>query len=202
MGVEPAPRTEPTVATDLDASHRVFPPLILKLCYLQTSPRQDHPLVLRTGHMPHEEEVCGEKILPSRLTARCIASKEQRSIHRSDAPNMMGRYACSMLPGSRTVALVPYASTVKDMVPSPKNLAVSALSCIPCRRGYQKSSRLRAFLPLPLIPSCGVIGHAVSRAARGYDGNGATWSRWKLRPFHCLAYHLRLSRVQSVRIGV
>jgi hypothetical protein len=121
--------------------------------------------------MPHEEEVWGAKILPSRLMARCIASKEQRSIHRSDAPNMMGRYACSMLPGLLTV---PYASTVKDMVPSPKNLAVSARSCIPCRRGYQKSSRLRAFLLLPLIPSCGVIGHAVSRAAPGYGGNAAT----------------------------
>ena len=112
---------------------------------------------------------------------------------------MMGQYACSMPPASLTVALVPYASTVKDMVPSPKNLAVSALSCIPCRRWYQKSSRLRAFLPL--IPSFGVIGHAVSLAARGYDGNGATWSRWKSRPFHCPAHRLRLSRVLSVRIG-
>jgi hypothetical protein len=152
--------------------------------------------------MPHEEEVWGEKILPSRLTARCIASKEQRSIHRSDAPNMMGRYACFMLPALLTVALVPYASTVKGMVPSPKNLVVSARSCIPCRRGYQKSSRLRAFLLLPLIPSFGVIGHEVLLAVLGYDGNAATWSRWKLRPFHCLPHRLRLSRVQSVRIGV
>ena len=117
--------------------------------------------------MPHEEEVWGEKILPSRLTARCIASKEQRSIHRSDAPNMMGRYACSMLPGSLTVALVPYASTVKDMVPSPKDLVGSAPSCIHGHKGYQKSSRLRAFLLLPLILSFGVIGHAVLLAAPG-----------------------------------
>src|SRR5258707_14578008 len=137
MAWNTSPRPRPPVSTDLDGSHRVFPPLPLKLCSLQTSPRQDHPLVLRTGHMPHEEEVWGEKILPSRLTARCIASKEQRSIHRSDAPNMMGRYACSMLPGSLTVALVPYASTATDMVPSPKNLAVSALSSIPGRREPQ-----------------------------------------------------------------
>jgi hypothetical protein len=74
--------------------------------------------------MPHEEEVWGEKIFSHNLTARCIASKGPRSIHRSDAPNMMGQYACSMPPASLTVALVPYASTVKDMVPSPKNLAV------------------------------------------------------------------------------
>ena len=152
--------------------------------------------------MQREEEALGDKTFSHNLMAPCVVLKGPHSTHRSDAPNMMGRYACSMLPGSLTVALVPYASTVKDMVPSPKNLAVSALSCIPCRRGYQKSSRLRAFLPLPLIPSCGVIGHEVLRAARGYDGNGATWSRWKLRPFHCLPHRLRLSRVQSVRTGV
>ena len=74
MGVEPAPGTQPPVATDLDASHRVFPPLTLKPCYLRTSPRQDHPLVLRTGHMPHEEEVWGEKIFSYNLMAPCIAS--------------------------------------------------------------------------------------------------------------------------------
>ena len=190
------------MATHLDASHRVFPPLTLKPCYLRTSPRQDHPLVRRTGHMPHEEEVWGEKIFSHNLTARCIASKGPRSIHRSDDPNMMGRCACSMPPASLTVAPVPCASTVKDMAPPLKNLAVSARSCIRYRRWYQKSRHLRTFLPLPLIPSFGVIGHAVSRAVRGYTGNGATWSPWKVRPFHYLPHRLRLSRVQSVRIGV
>ncbi len=60
------------------------------------------------------------------------------------------------------------ASTVKDMASPPKNLVVSALSCIPCLSQRQKS-RLRAFLPLPLpfIPSSGVIGHAVSLGAPG-----------------------------------
>src|SRR5260370_22444733 len=87
--------------------------------------------------------------------AHCVVSKEHHSIHRSDAPNTMERCACSMLPGSLTVAAVPYASTVKDTARPPKNLVVSALSCIPCRRGHQKSCRLRAFLLL--IPSCAVI---------------------------------------------
>jgi hypothetical protein len=190
------------VASYLDASHRVFPPLKLKPCHPPTSPRQDHPSVLRNGHMQREKEALGDMTFSPNLTARCVVGKGQRSIHRSDAPNMMGRCACSMPPASLTVALVPCASTVKDMAPPPKNLVVSALSCIPCRRWDQKSRRLRAFLPLPLIPSFGVIGHALSLATRGYDGNGATWSWWKLRPFHCLAHRLRLSRVPSERIGV
>jgi len=152
--------------------------------------------------MQHEKEALGDMTFSHNLTAPCIVGKGPRSIHRSDAPNMMGRCACSMPLGSLTVAPVPSASTVKDMAPPPKNLVGSALSCIRCRRWYQKSSHLRTFLPLPLILSFGVIGHALSLAERGYDGNGAIWSRWKLRPFHCLPHRLRLSRVQSVRIGV
>src|SRR5260221_2115764 len=42
MDVESAPRTQPTVATNLDASHQVCPPLTLNLCHPQTSPRLDH----------------------------------------------------------------------------------------------------------------------------------------------------------------
>src|SRR6266849_10069839 len=41
MDVESAPRTQPTVATDLDASHRVCPPLKLNPCHPRTSPRLD-----------------------------------------------------------------------------------------------------------------------------------------------------------------
>jgi hypothetical protein len=47
-----------------------------------------------------------------------------------------------------------------------------------------------------------VIGRALSLAARGYNGNAATWSRWKRCPFHRFVRLLRLSRGQSVRIGV
>src|SRR6266849_7608916 len=76
------------------------------------------------------------------------------------------------------------ASTVKNMAPPPKNLVGSALSCIPCLSLRQKSRRLRALLPLPLIPSCGGIGHALSLAEPGYVGSAATWSPCKLHSFH------------------
>src|SRR5258708_11549050 len=101
--------------------------------------------------------------------AHCVVSKEQHSIHRSDAPNTTEQCACSMLPGSLTVAAVPYASIVKDMAHPPKNLVESAQSCIRCRRGCQKSRCLRALLPLPLIPSSGGIGHAASLAERSEE---------------------------------
>ncbi len=42
MGVESAPRTQPTMAAHLDASHRVFPPLKLKLCSAQILLWQGH----------------------------------------------------------------------------------------------------------------------------------------------------------------
>ncbi len=42
MGVESAPRTQPTVAAHLDASHRVFPPLKLKRCSAQIPLWQAH----------------------------------------------------------------------------------------------------------------------------------------------------------------
>ncbi len=191
------------MATDLDASHRVFPPLELNRCHPRTPPRQDHPSVPRSGRGQREQEAWGDKTFSPRLTARCVVSKEQRSIHRSDAPNTMGRYACFMLPGLLTVAPVPYECHVKDMAPPPKNLVVSALSCIPCLGQRQKSSRLQALLPLPLllILSSGVIGHALSLAEPGYGGSGATWSRCKPQPFHHLSRRLRLSRAPSERIG-
>src|SRR5713101_245587 len=167
MGVESAPRTQPAVATHLDASHRVFPPLELKLCSPQAPPWQGHPSVLHSGHVQREEEAWGDRTFSRSLMARCVVGKGHRSIHKSDAANTMGRCVCSMPPGSLTVAAVPYARSVKDMAPPPKNHVVSARSCIHCRMWHQKICRLCAFLPLPLIPSCGGIGHAVSLAVPG-----------------------------------
>jgi hypothetical protein len=106
-----------------------------------------------------------------------------------------------MPPGLLTVAPVLYECPVKDLAPPPKNLVVSALSCIHCLSQCQKSRRLRAFLPLPLSQSCGVIGHAVSLAEPGYGGSGVIWSQWKLHPFRHLPHRLPLSRVLSERIG-
>src|SRR5229473_3063413 len=187
MDMESAPRTQPAVATDLDASHRVYPPLKLNLCHPRTSRRLDHPSVPRNGREQREQEAWEGKTFFLSLTARCVVGKGQPCIRRNDAPNTMGRCVCSMPPGSLTVAPVPYASTVKDMASPPKNLVVLVLSCIHCLSQRQKSSRLRAFLSLPLIPSSGVIGHAVSLAEPGYVGNGATWSRWKPHLFHYLS---------------
>src|SRR5450755_4039165 len=134
MGVELAPRVEPAVATHLDASHRVFPPLTLMPCH-QESPWQEHPSAYHTGHMPREEEaLLGERTFSPNLMAPCVVSKGQRSTHRSDVANMTGRYVYCMPPGSLTVAPAPCAFTVRDMAPPPKNRVGSALSCILCHR--------------------------------------------------------------------
>src|SRR5450755_4928598 len=98
---------------------------------------------------------------------RCVVGKGQSSLHRSDAANTMGRCVWSMQPGLLTVAVVPYASTVKDTAPPPKNHVGSVLFCIHCPMEHQKSCHLRAFLPRPLIPSCGGIAHALSLAVPG-----------------------------------
>ncbi len=158
------------MATDLDASDRICPPLKLNLCPLRTSPQLDHPSVPRSRRVQREQEAWEGKTFFLSLTARCVVGKGQRSLRRNDAPNTMQRCVCSLPPGSLTVARVPDASHVKDMTPPPKNLVVSALSCIPCLSQPQKS-RLRAFLslPLPLIPSSGVIGHAASLAEPGWS---------------------------------
>src|SRR6266849_2675647 len=133
--------------------------------------------------------------------ARCVVGMAPRSIRRSDAPNTMERCVCSMLPASLTVAPVPCASPVKNMAPPAKNLVVSALSCILCLSLWQKSRRLRALLLLPLIPSSGGIGHALSLAEPGYVGSAATWSPCKLHSFHHLSPRLLFSRAPSERIG-
>src|SRR5712692_7295627 len=130
MDVELAPRTQPAVATNLDASHRVCPPLKLNLCHLRTSPRLDPPSAPRNGREQREQEAWQGKTFSPRLTARCAVGKGQPSIRRSDAPNTMGRCACSMPPASRTVAAVPYASIVKGMASPPRNRVVSVLFCI------------------------------------------------------------------------
>ena len=162
------------MATDLDASHRVFPPLELSLCHPRTSLRLDHLSVPRSGRGQRELGAWEDTTFFLRPTARCVVGKEQRSIHRNDALNMMGRCACSMPPVLLTVVPVPYARSVKNMAPPPNTLVVSALSCIPCLNQCQKSIHLPAFLPL--IPSCGGIGRAVSLAEPGSIGSEATWS--------------------------
>src|SRR5216683_2752202 len=124
MGLEPAPRTQPAVATNLDAAHLGCPPLELNPCHPRTPPRLDYPLVPRNGRVQRESEAWEDKTSFSNLTARCVARKEQRSIHKNDAPNTMGRCVCSMPLALQTVALVPYAWAVKDMVPPPRNRVV------------------------------------------------------------------------------
>jgi hypothetical protein len=191
------------VATHLDASHRVFPPLNLKPCHPQAPPWQDHPSVPHSGRVQRELEAWGDTTFSPNLTARCVVGKEHHFIHRSDALSMMGRCVCSMLPGSLTVAAVPYpyARSVKDMAPPPKNLVGSALSCILCPTRHQNSCRLRVLLFLPLIPSCGGIGHAVSLAEPGYGGSAVTWLGWKPHPCCHFSSRLHFSRVLSERIG-
>ncbi len=165
MGVEPAPRAEPAMATNRDASHRVFPPLKLKCSHLRIYLQNDSPSVPRSEHVQRALEAWRGTTFSSRLMARCIVGKAHRSIHRSGAQNMMEHCVWSMPPALLTVARVPYAHSVKDMAPPPKNRVVSARSCIPCRMWHQKIHRLCAFLPL--IPFCGGIGHAVSLAVPG-----------------------------------
>jgi hypothetical protein len=163
------------VATNLNASDRVCPPLELNRCHRWTSPLLDRPSVPHSGRVQREQEAWQGKTFSLSLTARCVVGKEQRSLRRNAALNTMGQYASSMPPVSLTVEPVPYARSVKDMVPPPRNLVVSVLSCIPCLRSLRKSSRLCAFLPLPLIPFSGGIGHEVLLAEPGSDGNGVTW---------------------------
>jgi hypothetical protein len=116
------------MATCRDASHRVFPPLELKLSYLQTHPWQDHPSVPHNGRVRHEEEVWGGRTFSQSRMEPCVVGKGQRSIRRNDAPSMMGPCVWSMRPASLTVALVPYAPSVKDMAPPPaKPRRVSAV---------------------------------------------------------------------------
>jgi hypothetical protein len=187
------------VATDLDASDRVCPPLELNPCHRRTPLQLDPPSVPHSGRALREQEAWADKTFSPSLTARCVVSKELRSIRRNDAPNMMGRCAWSMLRVSLTVAPAPYAAPVKDMARPRKNLVVSALSCIHYRRGCQKSIHLPALLLL--IPSCGVIGHALSLVTPGSVGCEATWSPWTLHPFRHLPRRLLRSHALSERIG-
>ena len=104
-----------------------------------------------------------------------------------------------MLRALLTVAPAPYATPVKDMVRPRKNLVVSVLSCIHYLSQCQKSIRLPALLPF--IPSCGGIGHALSLVKPGSVGSEATWSPWRLHPFHRLPRRLLFSLAQSEPIG-
>jgi hypothetical protein len=176
-----------------------LPPLELNLRHPRASPGLDQPLAPRSGRVQRESEAWEDTTFFLRPTARCVVRKEHRSIHKNDAPNMMGRCACSMPPGLLTVVSVPYARSVKHMARPRKNLVVSALCCIHCLSQCQKSIHLPACLPL--IPSCGGIGRAVSLAAPGYIGSEATWSPWQPRPFHHRPRRLLLARALSERIG-
>src|SRR5438132_5730155 len=164
------------------------PPLELKLCHRRTHRRQDHSSVPRSGHVPRASEAWADATFSCRLMARCVGGLGPRSIRRNDAPNTMERCACSMPPAELPVAPVPCVSPVKNTAPPPKNLAVSALSCIPCLSLRQKSRRPWALLLLPLqfIPSGGGIGHARSLAEPGSGGSAATWSPCKLHSIHHL----------------
>ena len=107
---------------------------------------------------------------------------------------------------------VLYAARIADCRPCP----LGAL-CQEHGTSTKKPRRVSAVLhPLPqpvseehpppclsaLIPSCGVIGRAVSLAAPGYEGLEATWSPWKPRPFLHPPRRRLLSRALSERIGV
>jgi hypothetical protein len=187
------------VAPDLDAPHRICPPLTLKRGQLQTAPQLGPPSVPRSGRAQREQAAWeGTTFFFSRM-ARYGVGMGPPSIRRNDAPNTMGPCGCSMPPASRTAAPVPYASPVKAMAPPPTNHVGSALSCIPCLSQRQKRRHLRALLLR--IPSCGGIGHALSHAAPGYAGNGTTWSRWKHHPVHHRPPRLHRSRVLCARIG-
>src|SRR5450755_86565 len=133
MGMELAPRVEPAVATHLDASHRVFPPLELMPCH-QESPWQEHPSAYHTGLMPREEEALGVRTFSHKQMEPCVVGKGPHSPHRSDVVSMTERCVCCMPLASPTVAHVPSACHVKAMAPPPKNLVGSAPSCILCPR--------------------------------------------------------------------
>ena len=155
VDVESAPRTQPAVATDLDASHRVFPPLELNPCHPRSSPRLDHPSVPRNGRVRREQEAWEGKTFFFSLTARCVVSKGPRSIHRNDAPNTMGRCVCSMPPASLTVAPVLYASNAKDMAHHPKT---SSCQCCPASTASASARRAAAFVPCCPCPSSHPLG--------------------------------------------
>src|SRR5947209_17228722 len=65
MGVESAPRTQPTMAAHLDASHRVFPPLKLKLCSAQILLWQGHLIAPpQWAHAARKGSLGGHDFLP------------------------------------------------------------------------------------------------------------------------------------------
>ncbi len=188
------------MATHLDASHRVFPPLKLKPCHPRPSLRLDHLSAPHSGRVQRESEAWEDKTFFLRSTVRCVVRKELRSLPRNDAANTMGRCACSMPPVLLIVVPVPSARSVKNMARPRKNRVVSVPCCIHYLSQWQKSIHLPIFLLL--IPSCGEIGRALSLAEPGYVGSEATWSPCKPRPFHYPSRRLLLSRVLSERIGV
>ena len=152
MDLEPAPRTQPAVATDLDASHRVCPPLTLNRCHLRTASADW--AILRSpavGACSASRKPGRDRTFFLRLMARCVVGKGPRSIRRNDAPNTMGRVR------------VLYAARIADCRSCPLR--------IPCQghgTSTQKPRRVSAVLhPLPQPapeeppPSCLAAPHPI-----------------------------------------
>src|SRR5258708_35927917 len=100
--------------------------------------------------MQREKEALGDITFSHNLMAPCVVGKGQRSIHRSDAPNMMGRCACSMPPGSLSVAL--------GLLPHPlsrtwhlhqKTSSCQRCPASPAADGTRRAAAFALFCPCP-----------------------------------------------------
>ena len=107
MDVESAPRTQSAVATDLDASHRVFPPLELTPCHLRTSLRLDHLIAPpQWARAARGGSLAGQDLLPQADgTLRC----------RQGAP----LYPQERRPEHDGTVRVLYAARIADCRPCP-----------------------------------------------------------------------------------
>ena len=107
MDVESAPRTQSAVATDLDASHRVFPPLELTPCHPRTSLRLDHLIAPpQWARAARGGSLAGQDLLPQADgTLRC----------RQGAP----LYPQERRPEHDGTVRVLYAARIADCRPCP-----------------------------------------------------------------------------------
>lgn len=147
----------------------------------------NRPSDSRGGRVRHVWEAwVGKTLFPSR-TARSDVHKEQHSIRRNGAPNMMGRCGGSTQLVSLTVVHALCARSVKDMVPPPKSPVASVLSYILSLSQYPKSIHL--CVCLLRIRSSGTTGRDVSHAGRGCNGLGTTRSPSMLNPLCTRTLH-------------